>query len=93
MAGFKAYFSRLSAGHERPIPDKLDDLVHIHAEGDYVTLLFVREYDDPDVPGTKYTTTWFDTVRIVDGKLVEHWDSAMKGGLGPSAQRAFDGAR
>jgi predicted SnoaL-like aldol condensation-catalyzing enzyme len=43
-----------------------------------VTLSFVREYDDPGIPGQKYTTTWFDMFRIVDGKLVEHWDSATK---------------
>ena len=60
----------------------------IQAEGDYVTLSFVREYDDPTAPGKKYTTTWFDMLRIVDGKVVEHWDSAMKGALGPAAAAA-----
>lgn len=77
MAGFKAYFSAL--GGEAPIPERLDGLVAIQAEGDYVTLSFVREYDDPNIPGAKYTTTWFDMFRIVDGKIVEHWDSATKG--------------
>jgi predicted SnoaL-like aldol condensation-catalyzing enzyme len=44
MAGFKAYFSAL--GGEQPIPDKLDGLVAIQADGDYVTLSFSREYVD-----------------------------------------------
>ena len=57
-------------------------------EGDYVTLAFVREYDDPAGAGKKYTTTWFDMLRIVDGKVVEHWDSAMKGASGPVAAAA-----
>ncbi len=87
MAGFKAYFSALPGG-EQPIPNDLPGLVAIQAEGDYVTLSFVREYDDPAKPGAKYTTTWFDMFRIVNGKIVEHWDSAMKGGTGPVAAKA-----
>src|SRR6185503_18816181 len=77
MAGFKAYFSAL--GGEQPIPDKLDGLVAIQADGDYVTLSFSREYVDPTIPNETYTTTWFDMFRIVNGKIVEHWDSATKG--------------
>jgi predicted SnoaL-like aldol condensation-catalyzing enzyme len=77
MAGFKAYFSAL--GGEQPIPDSLDGLVAIQAEGDYVTLSFAREYKDPLIPGATYTTTWFDMFRIVNGKIVEHWDTATKG--------------
>ena len=68
-----------------PIPATLSDLVAIQAEGDYVTLSFVKEYDDPSAPGKKYTTTWFDMLRVVNGKLVEHWDSATKGAVGPAA--------
>ena len=77
MAGFKAYFAAL--GGEQPIPDKLDGLVAIQADGDYVTLSFSREYVDPAIKDATYTTTWFDMFRIVDGKIVEHWDSATKG--------------
>jgi len=77
MAGFKEYFSAL--GGEQPIPDKLDGLVAIQADGDYVTLSFSREYVDPALNDETYTTTWFDMFRIVNGKIVEHWDSATKG--------------
>jgi predicted SnoaL-like aldol condensation-catalyzing enzyme len=77
MAGFKAYFSAL--GGEQPIPEKLDGLVAIQADGDYVTLSFSREYVDSALKDETYTTTWFDMFRIVDGKIVEHWDSATKG--------------
>jgi predicted SnoaL-like aldol condensation-catalyzing enzyme len=77
MAGFKAYFSAL--GGEQPIPDRLEGLVAIQAEGDYVTLSFSREYKDPNIPDATYTSTWFDMFRIVNGKIVEHWDSATKG--------------
>jgi predicted SnoaL-like aldol condensation-catalyzing enzyme len=83
IAGFKAYFNAIKPKQLPPIPEKLDDLVAVQAEGDYVTLLFVREYEDPTAKGKTYTTTWFDTLRVVNGKLVEHWDSAIKGGPMP----------
>lgn len=87
MAGFVAYFSALPGGPQ-PIPETLDGLIAIQAEGDYVTLSFVREYDDPSAPGKKYTTTWFDMLRISNGKVAEHWDNATKGAKGPAAAAA-----
>ena len=55
--------------------DKLTlPIVAVIAEGDYVTVMTPREYDDPRTPGKKYYTTWFDTWRFVDGKADEHWD-------------------
>ena len=53
-------------------------LVAILADGDLVTLAFVREYPAPGDLSRKYTTTWFDMFRIVDGKIAEHWDPATK---------------
>jgi predicted SnoaL-like aldol condensation-catalyzing enzyme len=76
IEGFKAYFTKL--GGPKSIPDTLADLVAIQAEGDFVTLSLVREYDDPAQPGKKYTSTWFDMFRIQDGKIAEHWDNATK---------------
>lgn len=76
IKGFKAYFEKL--GGPQPIPETVAGLVSIQAEGDYVTLSFVREYDDPAAPGKKYTSTWFDMFRIENGKIAEHWDPATK---------------
>lgn len=76
MKGFKEYFEKL--GGPLPIKPNLPTLVAIQAEGDYVTLSFVNEHDDPKHPGQKYTTTWFDMLRMDDqGKLAEHWDCAL----------------
>ena len=86
LKGFKAYFEKL--GGPKPIPETLPDLVAIQAEGDFVTLSLVREYDEPGQPGKKYTSTWFDMFRIQDGKIAEHWDNATKGGVGPAAAAA-----
>src|ERR1700694_1485797 len=88
MAGFKAYFNAIIPKELPPIPDTLPGLVAIQAEGDYVTLSFVREYEDPSAEGKTYTTTWFDMFRIVNGKIAEHWDSATKGAAGPVAASA-----
>jgi predicted SnoaL-like aldol condensation-catalyzing enzyme len=53
-------------------------LVAMTADGDLVTMVFVREYPEPSDPSKKYSTTWFDMFRIVDGKIAEHWDPAVK---------------
>jgi predicted SnoaL-like aldol condensation-catalyzing enzyme len=86
MAGFKAFFGTL--GGPAPVPETLPDLVAIQAEGDYVTLSFVREYDNPVKPGQKYTTTWFDMFRIENGKIAEHWDTdTIKAPAPPAAKK------
>lgn len=62
---------------ERPIPPRdawRTKVAAVVAEGDLVTVAFVRELPDPRTPGKTYTTTWFDMWRIQDGKADEHWD-------------------
>lgn len=51
-------------------------IVAVQAEGDFVTVMIMREYPYADDPSKKYTTTWFDSWRFVDGKADEHWDPA-----------------
>ena len=53
-------------------------LVTITGDRDLVMLAFVREFPDPQEPGKTYTTTWFDMFRVENGKIVEHWDGALK---------------
>lgn len=63
---------------EREINDRLDlPLVHLMAEGNYVTTTFVRP--EKDASGETYYSSWFDLFRIEDGKIVEHWDPMLKG--------------
>ncbi len=50
----------------------------IVAERDIVVISFVRELPDPQNAKLRYTTTWFDMFRIVDGKIDEHWDGATR---------------
>lgn len=61
----------------REIQDTLDlPLIHLMAEGDYVTTAFVRP--EKDDKGETYYSTWFDLYRIADGKIAEHWDPMLK---------------
>ena len=76
-AGVVAFFS--STRKPTPVPEHLGAKVaFVNAEGDYVTVATVAERMDPKT-NEKYTTTWFDTWRFVDGKAAEHWDCALKG--------------
>lgn len=72
------YFTQVLKIQPRPIPEKLNmKVVAVMAEGDLVTVLYPRTVKDASVPGGSYSTSWFDTWRIKDGKAVEHWDPAL----------------
>ncbi|MDC7827450.1 ester cyclase [Pseudomonas sp. BLCC-B13] len=76
-AGFVEVFSKFAK--PKTIEAKMKSpVVSIIAEGNLVVLSFVKEYNDPADPTKKYTTTWFDMLRIEDGKLAEHWDGMQK---------------
>ena len=53
-------------------------LVSIVAERDLVILSFVEPTKDPKDASKVSTTTWFDMFRVADGKIVEHWDCAVR---------------
>ncbi len=48
------------------------------AEGDLVQLMFKRPVPDPHRPGETIHVWWYDTYRVKDGLIVEHWDSALE---------------
>lgn len=61
-----------------PITEHLEKtrIVAVVADGDKVIVVTPREFTDPRDPSKKYTTSWFDMWRFVDGKADEHWDGA-----------------
>jgi predicted SnoaL-like aldol condensation-catalyzing enzyme len=76
-AAFVDFFGH--AVKPRPIEPKVAaPLVAVLADGDLVTLVFVRELKDPADAARTYTTTWFDMFRMENGKIAEHWDPAVK---------------
>jgi predicted SnoaL-like aldol condensation-catalyzing enzyme len=77
--GVVYYFTQVAKAKPMPIPEKMKTkVVAVVAEGDLVTVSFVREMKDPKDPTKTYTTTWFDMWRFKDGKADEHWDGATK---------------
>lgn len=77
-AGFVEFFSKFSKPKD-PIPDKLTNPpVVMGAKGDYVWLIWETESKDPRDPSKTYHSNSFDVLRIQNGKVQEHWDSAMK---------------
>jgi predicted SnoaL-like aldol condensation-catalyzing enzyme len=72
---FMDYFGQFEP---QPLKPNIDNLVNLVAEGDLVVLAFRQELPDPGHPGQTYTTTWFDMLRIENGKIAEHWDYGTK---------------
>jgi predicted SnoaL-like aldol condensation-catalyzing enzyme len=48
------------------------------AEGDLVQLMFQRIVPNPHDPEEAIPVWWYDTYRVRDGLIVEHWDSALE---------------
>jgi predicted SnoaL-like aldol condensation-catalyzing enzyme len=76
LEGVVYYFTQVAKVQPTETCDKLTTpIVAVMAEDDLVTVIIPREYTNPN-NGEKYTSTWFDTWRFVDGKADEHWDPA-----------------
>ena len=79
LDGVVKYFVDVRKVQATPIPEKMTKpVVAVIAEGDLVTVMYPLPVRDKTTNQLLYTTTWFDTWRIVDGKADEHWDSALK---------------
>ncbi len=79
---FKRVFAGIAikrgAGGPNGLPDSnAPQPAIVMAEGDLVTVIFKHMVQDPTAaPGTKYAAFTWDTFRVRNGKLVEHWDGA-----------------
>lgn len=75
--GFLDFFGKFA--RPLPIADTIKGpLIAIVAEGDRVVLTFKDVRPEPKDPTKQYTTTSFEMLRIENGKVAEHWDSALK---------------
>ena len=76
-AAFVDFFKRFAKPKDIQ-PRIAAPLVSIVAERDLVILSFVEPTKDPKDASKVSTTTWFDMFRVENGKIVEHWDCAMR---------------
>jgi predicted SnoaL-like aldol condensation-catalyzing enzyme len=61
-----------------PQPPQGNQLEIVTAECDIVSVIHKQYRQDPTAdPGKFYEAFTFDTFRVKDGKLVEHWDNAL----------------
>ena len=76
-AAFVDFFSKIRK--PEPIKAEYKDKPKITiVSGSYVFMMFKRELKDPDDPTKTYPAYWFDMVRVDNGLVQEHWDSAVK---------------
>jgi len=73
---------------KNPIPATLvPGPVVAGAKGDFVFLVFETESKDPRDPSKTYHSNSFEVLRIENGKVQEHWDSAQRTALPPGAPK------
>jgi len=80
-AGFVEFFGKLGRTPMNPIPAAMpaDQMPVVSgAKGDYVWLVFEHADKDPRNPASTYHYNSFDVLRIENGHVQEHWDSAQK---------------
>ena len=82
--GFKQMMGRQGGGGRQggaaagPQPPAGNPLEIVTAECDLVTIIHKNYRQDPTAsPGTWYEVFTFDTFRVQNGKLIEHWDAAV----------------
>jgi predicted SnoaL-like aldol condensation-catalyzing enzyme len=73
---------RLNAGTappaaQGPKPPEGNVLYKVMVDGDLVTVIHERYRPDPGAKGKFYPIYQYDTFRVQNGKLAEHWDGAV----------------
>ncbi|HZF31714.1 MAG TPA: nuclear transport factor 2 family protein [Gammaproteobacteria bacterium] len=73
---------------KNPIPATLTDPPVVSgAKGDFVFLIFEREQKHPADASKTYRSNSFEVLRLQNGKVQEHWDSAKRTALPPGAPK------
>lgn len=76
LAALKELFDGMKKDHPNGLPPSKPVLAMV--DGDLVTLVVVREtVKDPKDPSKNHQLLGFETMRVKDGKQVEHWEEHM----------------
>jgi predicted SnoaL-like aldol condensation-catalyzing enzyme len=78
LKGFEDFFSVMFPKPKAAADIKLTQFDVVMAEGDLVQVMFKRPRPEVDDASKTYMSFWFDLFRVKDGKIVEHWDCALK---------------
>jgi predicted SnoaL-like aldol condensation-catalyzing enzyme len=88
-AAFVSFFQNVvGVKPQNPIPATLQRApVVTGAKGDFVFLIFEQEQKHPTDASATYRSNSFEILRIENGKVQEHWDSAKRLQLPPGAPK------
>ncbi len=78
LKGFNDFFSKIWAQPKAPDAIVKTDFAAVLVDGDLVQLVIRRPRPEPGDATKTYNSYWFDLFRVKDGKIVEHWDPALK---------------
>jgi predicted SnoaL-like aldol condensation-catalyzing enzyme len=85
LPALKQFFGAQNTQPREIQPKVQRKVVAMVAEGDLVLIVSPRELTEPKDKAQKYTTVGFDAYRIRNGKVIEHWDAALKNPNLPTA--------
>ena len=77
LAGFIEFFSRIGI-EVQPVEPTIRNEVVTTVDGDLVTIIRSTRVPEPGNESQTYEAFNFDTFRVRDGMIVEHWDAARK---------------
>ncbi len=78
--GARAAAAPQSGATPKPSGPPQSDVVVTMVDGELVTLIRKKTLPDPQDPGKTYEAYGFETLRVHNGKIVEHWDSVTRPG-------------
>lgn len=78
LEGFQKFFGAFWRSPE-PVKSEIDPAPSVlMTRGDLVLIVNKHTGPDPADPSKSYDSYWFDLFRVQGGKIVEHWDNAVK---------------
>ena len=78
LKGFNDYFAKIWPQPKAWNAIVNTDFAAVMVDNDLVQLVIRRPRPEPADATKTYNSYWFDLFRVKDGKIVEHWDPALK---------------